>query len=122
VADTVSHPPQIGSPANSWIHAIIGRSRSEAKLIVAEIFEIVVGAAGFVAGHPAKAAVDRLPFEAAADCLDFRDDVAARELGGAGAPVESFDGVEDSGSATRPGSASFACSGGTVIAGPWMVS
>jgi hypothetical protein len=35
--------------------------------------------------------------------LDFGDDVTSRELGGAGALVKLVDGVEDGGSAARPG-------------------
>ena len=97
-------------------------SPATSQAVVAEVFEIVMGAAGFVAGHAPDAAVDGLAFEAMADCLDFYDDVTAGEHGCAGAVAEPFDGVDDGISAAWLGSASFACSGGTVILGPWMVS
>jgi hypothetical protein len=61
----------------------------------------VVGAARFVAGQAAEAAVDGLAFEALAGCLDFGDDVASCELSCAGALVEPIDGVEDDVSAAR---------------------
>ena len=47
------------------------------------------------------AAVDGVPFEAAADGLDFGDDVAAQELDRASALLEQVDGVEDGVSAAR---------------------
>jgi len=64
-------------------------------LVVAEVFEVLMGAAGFVAGHAPDAAVDGLAFEAMAGCLDFYDDVASCERRCAGALVETFDRVED---------------------------
>ena len=67
-------------------------SGAEPYSVVAEVFEVVVGAAGFVAGQAAEAAVDGLPPEAVTGCLDLRDDVAAGELGGAGALL-SFHGL-----------------------------
>ena len=60
-----------------------------------------MGAARFVAGQAAEAAVDGLASEAVAGCLDFGDDVASCELCGAGALMESADGVEDGVSAAR---------------------
>ena len=81
-----------------------------------------MGAAGFVAGHAAEAAVDGLAFEAVAGCLDFGDDVASCELCGAGALAESLDSGENGGSAARVGSATLVASGGTVMADPWMVT
>jgi hypothetical protein len=70
-------------------------------LVVAEVFEILMGAAGFAAGHAPDAAVDGLAFEAMAGCLDFYDD-ASCERRCAGALVETFDRVEDGFSAARP--------------------
>ena len=81
-----------------------------------------MGAAGFVAGHAAEAAVDGLAFEAVAGCLDFGDDVASCELCGAGALAESLDSGENGVLQLGRGSASLVCSGGTVMADPWMVS
>jgi hypothetical protein len=63
----------------------------------------MVGAAGFLAGQAAEAAVDGLTPEAGGGVLDFGDDVAARELRGFGALLESFDGVEDGVSAASTG-------------------
>jgi len=98
----------------------LGSVTTTAQLVVAEVFEVVVGAAGLLAGHAADAVVDGLAFEAMAGCLDFCDDIAAGELGGAGALAESFDGIEDGVAAAGGGSAILACSGGTVMAGPLM--
>jgi hypothetical protein len=94
---------------------------AKSQSAVAEVFEVVVGASRLVAGHAAEAAVDHLTFEATAGRLDFCDDVASCELCCAGALVEPFDCVEDAFLQLGRGSASLACRGGTVIAGPWMV-
>ena len=53
--------------------------------MVAEVLEIVMGAAGFLAADASEAAVEGLPFEAGAGCLDFGDDVPPCELGCVGA-------------------------------------
>jgi hypothetical protein len=53
--------------------------------------------------HASEAAVDGLAFEVDVGCLYLSDDIAPRELGGAGALLESGDGVEDGGSAARSG-------------------
>jgi hypothetical protein len=58
---------------------------------------------GSLTRHAAEAAVDRLTREAGAGVLDFGDDVAAGELSGAGALLESSDGFEDRVPAARPG-------------------
>jgi hypothetical protein len=60
---------------------------AQSQLVVAEMFEVTVGAAVFVACQSAEAAVDGLAFEVVAGSLDFGDDVAASELGCAGALV-----------------------------------
>ena len=78
-------------------------SGSESQRPHAEVFEVMVGAAGFLAGQAAEAAVDGLPFEASAGCSDFCHNVAAGELGGTGALVKSLDGVEDGVSAASTG-------------------
>jgi hypothetical protein len=85
------------------------------------LYKVVVGAAGFMAGHAAKAAVDRLTLEAGTGVPDFGDDVASSKLDGAGALVELVDGVEDGGPAARAGVGELACRGGTAMAGPSMV-
>ena len=64
-------------------------------MLVAEVLEVVVGTAGFVAGHAPEAAVDGLAFETEVGCLDFCDDVASCELRCAGALVKPVDGFED---------------------------
>ena len=79
-------------------------------------------AAGFVAGQAAEAAVDGLPFEADAGgpVLDFGDDVAAGELGGAGPLLESSMASRIALRQLGRLSAILACSGGTVLhAGPF---
>ena len=81
----------------------VGSVTAKSQLVIAEVFEVLVGAAGFVAGHAPDAAVDRLAFEAMAGCLDFCDDVASCELRCAGALVELVDGVEDGVSAAWAG-------------------
>jgi hypothetical protein len=81
----------------------VGSVPAKSQLVVAEIFEVAVGAAGFVAGQAADAPVDGLPFEAMTGCLDFGDNVAPREFRGAGALVELIDGVEDGVSAAQTG-------------------
>jgi hypothetical protein len=91
-------------------------------LAIAEVLEITMGAAALLAGHPAEAAVDGLPLEAVTGCLDFGDDGASCELCGAGAQMESFDSFENGVSAAWRGSASLACSGETLMAGPRIVS
>jgi hypothetical protein len=85
------------------ILALVSSGAATAQLVVAEVVEVSVGAAGFVAGHAAEAAVDGLAFEAMAGCLDFGDDVASCEHGRAGALVELVDGVEDGFSAAPAG-------------------
>ena len=70
----------------------------ETQLVIAQVIEVVVHAARFLTGQAADATVDGLAFEAGAGRLDLRDDIAARELGGADALVQSFDGVENGGS------------------------
>jgi len=72
-----------------------GSVTAKAQLAVIEFFEIVVGAAGFVTGQAAEAAIDRLPLEGYAGGLDLGDDVVPRELRRAGALEQLFDGVED---------------------------
>lgn len=76
---------------------------AKSQLAIAEVFDVVVGAAGFVAGHAAQAAVDGLTFEAAAGCLDVGDDVTSGELRSAGALVKLVDGVEEGGPAAWAG-------------------
>jgi hypothetical protein len=76
---------------------------AKSQLAVAEDFMIVMGAAGFVTGHAPQAAVDGLPLEATAGSLRFRDDVPSREVSRAGALLEAGYGVENGGSAARPG-------------------
>jgi hypothetical protein len=58
----------------------VGSVTAKSQLVVVEVFEVVMGAAGFVAGHAPDAAVDGLAFETMAGCLDFCDDVASCEL------------------------------------------
>jgi hypothetical protein len=70
-------------------------------LVTAEVFEVVVGAAGSVTGQAPEAAVDRLALEAVSVGLDFGDNITARELCSPSALVEAFDGVENCPSATR---------------------
>jgi hypothetical protein len=79
----------------------VSSAATQSQLVVAEVFEIVVGAARFVAGHAAEAAVDRLKLEATASGSDLCNDVAADELGRAGALMESINCVEDRLSAAR---------------------
>ena len=64
-------------------------------MVIAEVVEVVMCAAGFVPGHAAETAVDRLAREATVGCSHFGDDVATRERGGASALVQPVDGVED---------------------------
>jgi hypothetical protein len=72
-------------------------------LVITQAFEIAVGATGLMSGHPAQAAVDRLPFEATAPCLDLCDDVTSNEHGRAGALAQAVDGVENGNSTARSG-------------------
>jgi hypothetical protein len=81
----------------------VGSAAATAQLVVAEVVEVVVGAAGFLAAHASDAAVDGLTFEAEASAVDFGDDVASCELGVAGVLVELFDGVDDGVSAVWAG-------------------
>jgi hypothetical protein len=64
-------------------------------VVVAEFFEVAIGAAGLFASHPTDAAVDGLLLKVAAGSLDFGDDVAPGEHGRASALVETFDGFDD---------------------------
>lgn len=76
-------------------------SCAESQPFVTEILKVEIRAAGFVTGQAAEAAVDGLPLEAGTRCLDFGDDVASREVGRAGALLQSVDRVEDSVSAAQ---------------------
>ena len=58
-------------------------------------------AARFVAGKAAHTTIDGLPLKAGVGGLDLGDDVASRELGGAGALLQAVDGVEHCFSTTR---------------------
>jgi len=70
-------------------------TRVKPQPIIAEVYKVVVGAAGFAVGNAAEAAVDGLPREVGARCLDFGDNVAPREFDVAGALMESVDGAEN---------------------------
>jgi hypothetical protein len=97
-------------------------SGSTSEAVVAEVVKIVVDAAGFATAHAAQAAVDGLPIEARTRCLDFGDDVAPRE---SVAPVRwwSLSMASRMAFLQLGGlSAILACRGGTLIAGPLMVS
>ena len=78
-----------------------GSLAAEAQSVIAQVFEVTVCAAGFMAGHAAEAAIDRLAFEVAVGFPDFADDFASGELGHAGVPVEPVDDVEDRVAAAR---------------------
>jgi len=82
---------------------VAGAVTTRAQAAVADVFEVVVGAAGFVAGHAAQAPVDGLALEAGTGRLDFGDDVTPCKLGCTRAPLQSVDGVEDGVSAARTG-------------------
>jgi hypothetical protein len=81
-----------------------GSVTAKSQLVIAEVVEVVMCAAGFVPGHAAQAAVDGLALEDGASRLDFGDDVASCELGCAGALMELANGVEDGVSAAWTGS------------------
>jgi hypothetical protein len=76
-------------------------SHATSQTVIADVFEVVVGAAGFVAGHAAQAPVDGLALEAGTGRLDFGDDVTPCKLGRARALMQFMDGVQDGVSAAQ---------------------
>jgi hypothetical protein len=101
----------------------VGSVAATSQLSVPEVFQIVVGAAGFLAGHAAEAAIDRLSLEGGAGRLDLGEDVPPRERGGA--PVRWCSRSMASRMAFRQLgrlSATLACIGDTLIRAPSMVS
>ena len=90
--------------------------------VIAEVYMVGVGTAGFAVGNAAEAAVDGLPREAGARCLDFGDNVAPREFDVAGAPMESVDGAEDGVLAAGASVDELCLLGRKLIEGPWIVS
>lgn len=97
-------------------------SPAQLQAIVAEVFEIAVRAARFVAGHAAQTAVDGLPFEAVVvGIADFGDDRPASERRRASSLLEAVDRIENRVPAAWAAVGDPCLQRVTVIAGPWIV-
>lgn len=83
------------SPAASERESSASSVTAKSQLAIAEILKVAMGTTALLASQAAEAAIDRLTLEDGTGCLDFGDDVAAREMVHAGTPMESVDGVED---------------------------